>query len=253
MISKYRYFTRATGAVAGALRPAGLQTRLVVNDNPQTGGLEFGEYIVQLSEQCMALGIVAINFMEAALPFYHVISKGINLIADIALADLPILPVVQTDNALHARQAAAVMRSWNKSDVLVTGFWPVEANWRFAVFKEEFQRDNPEAKISYVKLDLEYSRGKLNNFFINYSKNKGVFSCEYSSSHFIASYFHQYGVTVEKNLIIYDCEDDLFEFRGLKPLRGIAPSFKALGERLGQKLIYKIQNGHWQEPLIEKI
>jgi DNA-binding LacI/PurR family transcriptional regulator len=241
------------GGVQAALEPQGIIVKLIVNQIEPANSLELGEFLVHEYEQHRAMGIIALYFNDAALPFYHVLSKGINLISDIAHANLPVLPVVQTDNALHARSAGQLMKAWNKSDVLVTAFWPEQNNRRFEAFKEGFLYENPGVKVVYVNLGQELSRNMLHNFFTVFSRNKGVFAAEYSATHFIASYFYQYGIDVEKNLAVYDCENDRFEFRGLKPLAGVAPSFKDLGRRLGERLLYKIKNGAWQQPLVEKI
>jgi hypothetical protein len=56
--------------------------------------LSFGEYLCSLG----ADGIIALNFRNGALPFYHVLREGVDIVTDIILDELPLLPAVQTDN-----------------------------------------------------------------------------------------------------------------------------------------------------------
>jgi len=212
-----------------------------------TSSLGFGRKLVSLGMD----GVVALGFKDAALPFYHALREGVDLVADIGLDDLPILPVVQTDNFAHSRAAALLLARAGYRHVLVAGYYPAE-NARHRGFLSGIS--DGAVRADYVCLSDPGAMSALDRFFHAFSGTSAVFSQDYATNYVLASKFLQHRVEVRAdNFLVYDAEDAHFEHQALPPVRAIAPSLKEIARRLADKLLAKWRTGRYPEPLFEKI
>ncbi|OGV65408.1 MAG: hypothetical protein A3K18_32340 [Lentisphaerae bacterium RIFOXYA12_64_32] len=230
----------------------GVSASLHVNSEEHTGALSFGESLYRryVDEKCDAM--VVLYFRKAELPFYYLQSQGVNLIADIALHDLPTLPAVQSDNDRHAREAAHLLHNHGKRDIVAAGFWPND-NKRYRAFRDELETLKPRALVRYIHLAAPESTGYLHLFFREFTPGKAVFSVDYAANHVLAPYFVAHGVSATPHFLVYDAEDEHFRFPGLDPVRAAAPGLRNLGRRLMQRLLVKMERGDWSQPVIEKV
>jgi DNA-binding LacI/PurR family transcriptional regulator len=96
-----------------AAEPAGIKAEHAVSQYPEQDTLGFGDYLLGLD----ADGVIALSFFGSALPFYHALTRGLDVVSDIHYPQLPILPVVETDNERHGRElgrrlAAGKFKRW---------------------------------------------------------------------------------------------------------------------------------------------
>ena len=105
--------------------------------------LQFGEYLLTLD----ADGIIALSFKNSALPFYYVISKGMDLVSDTIIDELPILPSVQTDNYHHAHEAGLVFKEHKYRRFLAVGYYQKDGNRRFEGMYEAIKDHCDEVKL----------------------------------------------------------------------------------------------------------
>jgi DNA-binding LacI/PurR family transcriptional regulator len=225
----------------------GFDVQLVLNLLPNPNSLVFGDFLLSLN----ANAIIAIGFSNAALGFYHALQKGINIVADIELEELPTLPVVQTNNRLHAGEAAALMSKWGRSRILVASFGQSDSS-RHVEFRKNFLKLVPKGDVEFVSLARPESVGLLHRFFSGWSEESGIFTLDYSANHVVAPYFRQHRLSPERRLVVYDAETDHFHL-GQRLIPAVGPSLETLGTRLAQKLLRKLQTGEWPTPLVEKI
>ncbi|GHV69277.1 hypothetical protein AGMMS49928_11010 [Spirochaetia bacterium] len=121
--------------------------------------LQFGEHLLSLD----ADGIIALYFNNAALPFYHVMREGLDIVADIILDELPTLPVVQTDNYHHAQEAGRIFREQGYRRFLVVSYYPQKSNRRFDGMYETIKNHCDEVK--YVCIQDPGSMNAIDSFF----------------------------------------------------------------------------------------
>jgi DNA-binding LacI/PurR family transcriptional regulator len=232
--------------------PHGVSLRLWVAYGRDHSTLAFGQ---DLCEQCRlagASGVIALAFRNAELAFYHVIQQGIPLVSDVDTASLPILPAVQSDNHRHSREAARRFAEIGKKSVLVAGYWG-QGNVRHRSFQDEFVARVPDGKVHFVHLSKDVSPADLYLFFRRFSVESAVFTIDYAANHTVAPYFVTYGISPRDCFMVFDSEQGEFEHPGLPPVPAAAPSLQALGERLAQKLIRRMNTGEWSQPLIERL
>lgn len=222
-----------------------------LNSESELDALTFGDYLIDLD----ADGIVALGFRRGALGFYHAIREGIDVVADIALDELPVLPVIQTDNRRHAAEAARRMLQNGKRRFLVAGYFP-EGNSRHEGFAEQV-RTSPNAKfaeVSYACLGDADANAALDRFFYSFDGKRAVFSCDYAANYALAAKFAQHDVAIdERNFMVYDSEEEWFHPHGAQPVAAAGPSLRTLGWRLARKLLAKWETGAFAEPLVEKV
>jgi DNA-binding LacI/PurR family transcriptional regulator len=229
---------------------AGKEVDVVFHDNRRSdvSSLSFGDSLLDFGVD----GIVALSFRDSALPFYHVIREGVDMIADVILDDLPILPAIQTDNHLHARKAGELMIANGYRRLLMVGYYPQTNNHRYEGFCDVV-KDHCES-IEYVCLSEIDAMKRLDRFFNKFSSECGVFSNDYSASYIVGAKFIQFGVLVTNdNFIVYDSEDDYFRYAGLGDVRAIAPSLVRIGKELCEALITKWETGSFPLPLQRRI
>ncbi|QQO08400.1 HTH domain-containing protein [Breznakiella homolactica] len=210
--------------------------------------LSFGEYLLNLETD----GIIALSFRKSALPFYHILKEGLDVVADIIIDELPVLPAVQTDNYRHATEAGRILLESGYRRLLIVGYNPKERNRRYEgiydTVKDHFE------DIQYICLTDMGSMNRIDSFFHSFDSRCAVFSADYSANYIAGAKFIQYSIPVRNNnFLVYDCEGDEFLYSGLAPVRRTAPSFRTLGEELCGVLIAKRETGAYPLPLQRKI
>ncbi len=240
----------------GILRKAG-QAGITVDEwnNPgmQTQSLDFGRALMAEATRRGSDAVIALYFQSADLPFYYLLSQGIDIITDITLDRVrEVIPSVQTDNRHHAEEIARRFHAWKKKQILAVSFWE-EDNIRFQHFKEKYMQLQPNGDVSFVHLGNSRSVGRIYQFLLEFSPECGVFSVDYSANRVIAPHFYEHRIPAEKNLLLYDCEEETFTYKGISPIRPVAPSLRQIGMRIMEKLIHKMKTGQWEEPLNELI
>ena len=232
--------------------PLGMDASLFSVRNQNAESLEFAEDVLARAEESRAIGIIALAFRGADLPFYHLMNRGQLIISDVESHRLPLLPSVQTNNRRHAAEAAREFAANGKRNVLLAGYWP-PGNTRHATFVETFTATVPGATCRYVHLADDLAIADLYTFFNGFSARDAVFAIDYAANHVVAPYFLSHRVPTADSLMVYDSELDTFTYRGLPPIRAAAPSLAALGHRLAERLVDRFRSGAWAEPLHELV
>jgi DNA-binding LacI/PurR family transcriptional regulator len=226
----------------------GVSTRFEQIPDIDVRSLQFGDYLLSLD----ADGIIALNFKNSTLPFYHILREGIDIVADIILDELPILPTVQTDNFRHAREAGRIFRERGYRRFLVVGYYPKKGNRRFEGMVEAI--GDIAEKVEYICVSDIQAIHMMDSFFYHFNSQCAVFSTDYSSNYIVGAKFIQHNVSVKNdNFLIFDCEDDVFIYQGLNPVKRVAPSFYSVGTELCKILIAKRETGFFPTPLQRKI
>jgi DNA-binding LacI/PurR family transcriptional regulator len=250
-----RFFNEAfLGGVREAASEDGVSVQLVEAPVCNHRSLDFGDYILGLR----ADGVVALSFDNTALPFYHAMINGMDMVGNVALQELPLFPAVQTDNERHARAAAQLLVHQGYTEILVGSSMPIDYegfrgffSTRYRSFIEEI---STRATITHLQLTSPEAMFTMENFFSSFSPAHAVFSLEMSSNHLLASQFVRFGIPLRRsNFIIFDNLTDLFTHEGLQPMPTIGPSLRTLGSACARKLIDKWKHGSFTEPLLEKI
>jgi DNA-binding LacI/PurR family transcriptional regulator len=229
--------------------PLQVRAEFVENRFADTSIMEFGNYLLGLH----ADGVIALAFNNSALGFYHAMREGLDLVSDIILDELPLLPVLQTDNHTHSYEAGRAMKEKGYGNFIVVGYFPKEKNKRYESFlKGVSQSGGGEAK--YIcTTDPQWVRD-LDHLFYFFSDTTCVFSTDYASNYIVAAKFMQHGIkAANDNFMVYDSEDTFFHFSGLPPVRAAAPSLKELGRNLCRTLLHKWQYGSYPQPLWRRI
>ncbi len=228
----------------------GVDVEFKMNTFKETDSLGFGEYLLSLN----ADGIITLSFVNSALPFYYALREGQDIVADIILDSLPVLPAVQTDNYRHSYEAACILSKRNCRRYFVLGYYP-QNNRRYRGFYDGIQKTwqgsfRPE--VTYIQLSKMNVLGEVIRIIHNYSDTAGFFISDYSANYFFGMLCIQERIQ-PKTVLVYDADDSYFSLPGLEPVRSIAPSFKELGRQLSGVLIRKWKTGAYPEPLQRKI
>ena len=242
-----RFYNTFFQGVKKELEESDISLDLIVNNHEQTDNLSFGDYLVSLK----ADGIIALSFDKAMLPFYHAIREGVDIVSDIIIDQLPILPAVQTDNYTHAFSAGEILIQNGYKDFFVFGYFP-EKNKRYRGFYDAVK--SHARSVTYIHLSDIEAMAKTDAIFHNLSFTTAVFSCDYSANYILASQFLKHNVKVHGyNFLAYDSESNFFHYPGLPPIRCVAPSFFNLGESLASIILNKWKYGEFPLPLQKKI
>jgi DNA-binding transcriptional regulator YhcF (GntR family) len=226
----------------------GISARLVQIPDMDIRSLQFGDYLLSLD----ADGIIALYFSHSALPFYHVMREGLDIVADIILDELPVLPVVQTDNYHHAQEAGRIFFERGYRRFLIVGYYPPKGNRRYEGMYDAIK--NHCENVQYVCLTEAGSINVIDSFFHNFNSKCAVYSIDYSANYIVGAKFIQYKIAVKNdNFLVYDCEDDSFNYNGLNLVKRVGPSFWTLGSELCTVLIAKRETGKYPIPLQRKI
>jgi DNA-binding transcriptional regulator YhcF (GntR family) len=226
----------------------GVQARFEQTPDINIRSLQFGDYLLSLD----ADGIIALYFKNSALPFYHVMREGRDIVADIILDDLPTLPAVQTDNFHHAREAGRIFLERGYRRFLVVGYYPQKGNRRVEGMAAALRNNCDDLR--FVYLPDEGSMTAIDMFFHKFNSRCAVYSIDYSANYIVGAKFIQYKIPVRNdNFLVYDCEDEVFNYHGLSPVTRVGPSFFSLGAELCKVLIAKQETGSYPEPRQRKI
>jgi DNA-binding LacI/PurR family transcriptional regulator len=178
--------------------------------------------------------------------------EGLDIAADIIPDELPGLPVVQTDNYRHSREAGRIFLDNGYRKILVAGYYPQRKNRRFEGLYDAVK--DLSGGIKYVCLTEFGAMNALDSFFNNFDSRCAVFSVDFSANYIVAAKFIQHGIKVKNdNFLVYDCEEDLFHYSGLRPVKRVAPSFFTLGAELCRILVAKRETGVYPLPVQRKI
>jgi DNA-binding transcriptional regulator YhcF (GntR family) len=210
--------------------------------------LQFGDYLLSLE----ADGIITLYFSNASLPFYHVMREGMDIVSDIILDELPILPSVQTDNYHHSRAAGRIFLGNGYRRFLVIGYYPRKGNRRFVGLYDTIKEETND--VQYICLTDEGAMNAIDSFFHRFNSRCAVYTVDYSANYIAGAKFIQYKIPVKNdNFLAYDCEEEVFSYHGLTPVKRVGPSFHTLGSELCKVLIAKRETGEYPEPRQRKI
>ncbi|MDR1446309.1 MAG: GntR family transcriptional regulator [Treponema sp.] len=210
--------------------------------------LQFGDYLLSLD----ADGIIALYFNNASLPFYHVMREGMDIVADIILDELPVLPVVQTDNYRHSCAAGRIFLDRGYRRFLVVGYYPRKSNRRFEGIYDTIREESDD--VQYACLTDEGSMTVIDRFFHRFNSRCAVYTVDYSANYIVGAKFMQYKIPAKNdNFLVYDCEEELFTYHGLPSVKPVGPSFHSIGMELCNVLISKREHGEYPEPRQRKI
>ena len=242
-----RFDNAFVNGIRGVASQYDVTVNYIENSYPDTSNLGFGDHLLSIG----ADGVIALAFMNSALPFYHAIREGLDVVVDIILDDLPLLAAVQTDNFTHAQKAAHRFLEGGYEDVLVAGYWPLEMNKRFKGLVAGMEQQG--ARIRYICLREMNAMATIDHHFHNFTPKSAVFSTDYATNYILAAKFIQHRLTVQDdNFLVYDSEEQAFEYEGLPPIRAVGPSLTTIGEQLCEALIYKWRTGAFAEPMQRK-
>jgi DNA-binding LacI/PurR family transcriptional regulator len=232
------------------LKDTGVKVKMMVLDESEdVSSLAFGKRLVDLQ----ADGIVTLCFTrESALPFYYAIREGVNMVADIILDDLPLLPAVQTDNYKHAFAAGRLMSQMGLETLYVFGTYP-ESNKRLLGFSQAVK--NSEASIKYQQLTGVDLMMRTMNILSSLTPKTGIFLSDYTTLHNVASLCSRFHIQFTPGTIVaYDGADaNEVRYPGIPPIPCIGPTFKELGYHLCDVLVHKWTEGTYPQPLQKKI
>ncbi len=224
----------------------GVKTEFLLNTYEDTSSLGFGEFLVSLDTD----GIIALSFFNSALPFYHCMREGRDIISDTILDNLPTLPCVQTANYQHSYEAGLKFAARECRHIFVLGNYQKD-NPRFRGISDALGKRGTD--ISYLCLSYPSTIGLLADTIHGDTSQFGFFITDFAAEYMFASICITEGCFPE-NVLAYDAEDELFRFKGLrKPIETVAPSFKQLGIALSDTLIMKWRTGSFPQPLQKKI
>ncbi|MDT3360193.1 MAG: GntR family transcriptional regulator [Spirochaetota bacterium] len=232
------------------LKDTGVTVKMMVLDESEdVSSLAFGKRLVDLH----ADGIVTLCFTrESALPFYYAIREGVNMVADIILDDLPLLPAVQTDNYKHAFAAGRMMSQMGLDTLYVFGTYP-DTNKRLLGFSQAVK--NSEALIKYQQLTGVDLMMKTMSILSSLTPKTGIFLSDYTTLHNVASLCSRFHIQFTPGTVVaYDGADaNEVRYPGIPAIPCIGPTFKDLGYHLCDVLVHKWTEGTYPEPLQKKI
>ena len=244
----HRFYHAFLEGVKNRAENTGMEISFYVNTRSDTDSLGFGNFLTELD----ADGIIALSFLNSALPFYHVIREGLDIVSDVIIDNLPILPAIQTDNYIHAQFAGNLLLEKGYKRFYVFGYYPKNINKRYKGFYDAIKSSG--RKIAYINLSEMEAMRKTDAILHDLKDDTACFSSDYSANYILASQFVKHNLKVTNdNLLMYDSEEDFFHHPGLPPVRCVAPSFFKLGEVLCDLIICKFLNGKYPEPLQRKI
>lgn len=242
-----RFYSVFFEGIMKALEGTGVTAEVVEITQNNIDDYAFAEYLVSLETD----GIIALSFGKSILPFYHYIREGGDIVSDIIIDQLPILPAVQTDNYKHAYYAGEILIQNGYKDFFVFGFYP-EENKRYKGFRDAVI--SQARSVTYIPLSNYESLAKTDSILHDLSTTSAIFSCDYSANYILAAQFVKHQIKMSAyNFLAYDSESDFFRYPGLPPIRCIAPSFFKLGEALAHTILQKWETGLYPLPLQRKI
>jgi DNA-binding LacI/PurR family transcriptional regulator len=228
----------------------GISVVKVKVEHQDYNSISFGDAICAIE----ADGIVAINFDNSPLAFYRSMVKCVDLVADIPYEELPMLPVVATDNFRHGQEAARRFHENGFTESCVVTWSPADKQTCRGFMLNRLEGFMSVAKevgmdVVFVQLNTPDAEEKINRFFFRFNDKKAAFSLELRANWFVVSQFAQRRIPIRRgNLLVYDNTEKFFTYEGLQPIPTVGPSWKQLGQGLTQKLIAKWKTGSFSEP-----
>jgi DNA-binding LacI/PurR family transcriptional regulator len=216
---------------------------------------QLGEHLLQLDTN----GIIGIGFPMGALGFCHAISRGLDIVVDIPLKELPYLPSVYTDNFSHSKRAGQRMKKLGIREVLLVTYHDVNGDFCRDFVKERYKGlvaglEGSRARIIVAPLYEPSSSQIIDKFLERFNNRMAMFSINMDGNFMLASKCYQHHIKINPdNFFIYDDLNAPFSFYGLPPIPILAPSMKQLGAALAKKLVRKWETGKFEEPLWEAV
>ena len=223
-----------------------IRTEFKMNTFKNTSSLEFGEYLVSLD----ADGLVLLSFPNSELPIYHAMREGVDIVSDIILDNLPVLPAVQTHNYKHAHEAGEELARKGCTEFFIFGYYKRQRNRRLEGFDSAVREAGFRAR--YVEMSSADGISEASEILKDCTDSTGIFISDYASAYVIDSLCTRRKLR-PKHILIYDTDGEYFQASSLPPIRAVAPSFRMLGQRLCHCLVCKWQSGKYPEPLQLKI
>ena len=226
----------------------GITIDFIKNSRKDVECLSFGEYLLNLK----ADGVIALSFRRSALPFYHALREGLEVVSDIIIDELPLLPAVQPDNYRHSLEAGVYLAKKRYEYFLIVGYFQREGNRRLQGFCDGVGslKDN----VHFVSLTDSASMSKVDEFLHHFNSKCAVMSLDYAANYVVASKLLQHSIRVANdNFMVFDSEDDEFSIGGLPAIRAAAPSLKTLGREMCESLSRRWKTGAYMEPLQRKL
>lgn len=239
------FFFSFHDGVQSVAESLGIKTKFMLNTFTKTDSLDFGNYLTSLE----ADGLILLSFPLSDLAIYHAIREGCDIVSDIILDRLPILPARQTDNYRHSYEAGKILLSEGCTSFIVIGTYK-DGNRRLQGFNDAIATAGYKSR--YIKLASSTGITEVSEALLNLKSTSGVFISDYSSAYVVDSLCSRDKV-IPKHILVYDTDGEEFKSQYLPPIKAVAPSFKKLGAELGNCLIYKWLNGAYEEPLQQKI
>lgn len=239
------FFYSFHDGVKSVATPLGIKTQFLLNTFTKTDSLDFGSYLASLE----ADGLILLSFPMSELPIYHAIREGCDIVSDIILDRLPILPARQTDNYQHSYEAGKMLLAEGCTSFCVIGTYK-EKNKRLMGFNDAIATAGYTS--TYIQLTSSLGIGQVSEALMNLTPTTGIFISDYSSAYVVDSLCSRDRV-IPKHILVYDTDGEMFISQYLPPIRAVGPSFTKLGAELGNCLIYKWLNGAYEEPLQKKI
>jgi DNA-binding LacI/PurR family transcriptional regulator len=247
-----QYMAPFTKGILTAVGKAGYGAVPVREELPRLEYLEFGLYLERLYRRGQCAGAVLLYMPHCEVALYHCVERGVPVLTNIACPAVPGAPSLLPDERAAIARAMEVARSWRKHQVLIVGRWEA-APRRYELFRSAFRAEELEARVSFVDPTQPEADSILLGFIASRGPGNCVFSVDTWSNCHVASIFHRLGIPFENNLMIYDSEEPEFAYPGQPLLKPISLDFTTFGQRLGEKMLYRLQNGKWKDPVQELI
>lgn len=242
----YHFYNGFFNGVKSVADEYNISTEMVFNTYGNTASLDFGKYLTEIETD----GIIALSFINSALPFYYAMTHGVDIVSDIIIDELPILPAIQTDNYLHSRKAGEYLTKNGCHELYCIGFYPPGTK-RERGFTDYVKNSN--SSIKYIQLSAAGIINELNLAILNATFSTGFYICDYSSSYIFSSFCEQNNYIPRKgSVILYDFDQDEFESRNFS-IPTVGPSFYELGHQLCLLLVNKWINGDYPAIIQKKI
>lgn len=239
------FFSSFHVGVKSVAEPLGIKTQFLINTFEKTDSLDFGYYLTSLQ----ADGLILLSFPNSELPIYHAIREGCDIVSDIILDRLPILPAVQTNNYQHSYEAGKILLEKGCTKFFVFGYYK-EENKRFKGFLDAIKTSDYNA--TYIQLSSISGVSMVSEVLKNLTSTTGLFISDYSSAYVVDSLCSREKV-IPRHILVFDTDTEEFHSQFLPPIKAVGPSFIRLGKELANTLIHKWLNGIYEEPLQKKI
>lgn len=223
----------------------GIKSEYIINTFADTTTLAFGEYLTSLN----ADGLIMLSFPDSELPFYHALREGVDIVSDIILDKLPILPAVQTDNFKHAYEAGKELVAEGCRKFYMFGYYEKD-NKRYLGFDKAVREAGFSSR--YVQISSISGITETAEVLLDYTSDTGLFIGDYSSAYVLDSLCSRQNLK-PSHILVYDTDEEYFNSKFLPPIKAVSPSFRVLGQKLCMVLVEKWTTGKYPTPMQVKI